>query len=60
MKLEEAIEVDIVLMAAPILKDNPKVIKALSLSIEALKAIDKHRKDGPLGAFFQLPGETQE
>ena len=60
MEIEEAIRVHEVLMEAPVLKDDPRVVKALQLGIEALKRIDDQRNGKILPYDRWLPGETED
>lgn len=58
--IDEAIRVDTVLKDTPILRDDQKVIDALSLSIEALETIKRIRADRRFRWPPKLPGETPE
>ena len=60
MKLEGAIEVHITLLAAPVLKDNPKVVAALELGIEAMKHVKDFRLTVDGKPSYLLPGETED
>ena len=59
MTIDEAIRVNEVLKGAPVLKDDPKVIAALNLSIEALKRLETMRVDVHISPSLKLPGETE-
>ena len=60
MKLEEAQRVLDVLTDAPVLKDDPRVVDALKLGIEALKMVDNLRFDGSPYYPKLLPSETED
>lgn len=59
MTLDEAIRINAVLKKAPILKDNSKIISALSLNIEALKRCKALAQNSSLWKAKPLPGETK-
>ncbi|GAH38444.1 unnamed protein product, partial [marine sediment metagenome] len=59
MTLEEAIRVNTVLKGAPVLKDDPLVIEALQLGIEALTLYDRCRSTQPVWLPLLLPSETK-
>ena len=58
MKLDEAIRIDTVLKGAPVLKDAPRIVEALNLSIEALKQHQLLRMENKDIRWLRLPGET--
>ena len=60
MNLDEVIRINTVLKQAPVLKDDPKVVAALNLNIEALKRELVWRQNDPGGGVHLLPGETED
>lgn len=60
MTADEAIKVNSVLMRAPVLKDDPKVVEALKLSNEALKRHKEMSALVPSMPYPLLPGETKD
>ena len=60
MTIDEAIRIDTVLKGAPVLKDDERIIKALNLSVQALKRIRELRLIRLFGYDTTLAGETKE
>ena len=59
MRIDEAIRINTVLKKAPVLKDDPQIIEAFNLSIEALKAVKDSRVKWGVRGVPQLPEETE-
>ncbi len=60
MNIDEAIRVNTVLKEAPVLKDDPRIIAALNLNIEALKKWKDYRACDKTWWGNLLPGETED
>ena len=60
MTIDEAIEFDESMRAEARRLGHPNRVKALSLSIESLKAIKSWRVTSGNKKWFWLPGETEE
>ena len=60
MNIPKAIRVNTVLKKAPVLEDDPVVIEALNLNIEALKRCKVLAENSPFWAAKPLPGETED
>jgi len=60
MKIDKAIETLIFRSKDFILEQDPDLIEAMKLGIEALKRIQSFRTNMGSQKFWQLPGETEE